>query len=326
MLMDARNALPYTKQPEGLTREETARRAAVAAAWADACKTQASPLSGSDEGLTIAACLSMLAASGLNSLKTRHSVLVGLGALRIGHALAQGGFLWVSNTEHMSDKHELAFNPHLFLYSGLLHDLLRYENEHAVHGGGLLTSFGLVKTGYAVACHTRLPVDMLVKLGVTFRDGGFLTAELPCGLARQDAAEARGAALCVYAADKYAFGDLLVPLYIRFKLIHDYFFNPPKSLDKRKLVAESVEKIIHTACGRKPLDVVASPCADSVTETDIALPRLAAECAALEQELFRSLPHALIPRLYDKAELDKALALPPQRFHKKMSPPKTDAN
>jgi CTP:molybdopterin cytidylyltransferase MocA len=145
--------------------------------------------------------LLLLSLSDLTPQKKAHSMAVAIRALRLALALEKAG---------------QAVDPHQAYFTGLLHDLDRYQSRHAAKSRDRLMALGWKEAGLLVGAHTDLPLSVLSRL------------RLPEHLARPDedtsfgldyialSQASIGSLLCLFMADKYSSGSRLVDLEGRF--------------------------------------------------------------------------------------------------------------
>lgn len=206
-----------------------------------------------------------LSHSGNSEAKIRHSILVALGALRLGRALASAG----------KDVDLL-----LHCAGGLLHDLTRKCSlkdkkckAHARRGMDMLMDRGWRECALVVGAHTVLPDSMLAALGLDCKDVQVRCRMRPgCEGAERDALVFSAApshtdphagasqpllhaCMAVYLADKYFFMDRFVSLDERFGIVLDRFQGDEEAvsaISHRKMVAYAVRDWFYAASGHMP--------------------------------------------------------------------------
>lgn len=182
----------------------------------------------------------LLRLSRLSDEKLCHCVLVARAGLRLGIKLMQ---------------HDIWQNLHLIVTAGLLHDLLRFDHNHAFRGYEFLRyEMGWPHAGFVVGCHTVLPQEYFQRIGVDSHDNRFKTVEIPPE-AKTDKKlydELFYAAMCVHMADKYAMRNQFASIGERFDGIRQWFKTDPQAiagLDEREAVAEKLEAWFSGICG-----------------------------------------------------------------------------
>lgn len=190
----------------------------------------------------------LLKLSDLKPKKIRHCILVARGSLRLGLKMAEKA---------------KAGHPLLHMTSGLLHDLMRLESEHAFVAAEFLRRLGWPKTAFIVGCHTRLPDEYLARLGISTEDKKFKTAEIPPEALSDPALgdELFYGALAVYMADKYARREHLSGISERFADIRNWFSRNPEAitgLDERERVVKELEARISAWLGCDLLKLVST--------------------------------------------------------------------
>jgi hypothetical protein len=173
--------------------------------------------------------------------KTRHSVAVSLGALRLALALEAGG---------------PPCDPELAAVGGLLHDIAHGRSDHALAGAEILERLGWNEAAFVVGCHTALPSFMLERMGIFEPDYGDKSPRL--SLRPEDAPEQTlHAAALVFLADKYLLGANAVSIAARFENIRLHGRKPPSGrLAARQRTAEGVERWFGRACRAHAYDVL----------------------------------------------------------------------
>ena len=196
----------------------------------------------------------LLRLSKLNAKKIRHSILVARGSLRIGLKMAEK---------------KLPHNLLLQTGAGLLHDLLRLENEHAILAAEFLNKMGWPKTSFIVGCHTQLPDAYFARLGIRNNDKKFQSPSVPPEAVADKALddELFYSTLAVYMADKYARRDHLSSITRRFADIRDWFRDNPAAiagLDEREKTVKDLEKWLGSLLDCNLLELVSTPSGHSL--------------------------------------------------------------
>jgi hypothetical protein len=186
----------------------------------------------------------VLLAARESTRKTRHSIAVSLGALRLSLALEAGG---------LSCDHELG------AVGGLLHDIAHGQPYHARAGAEILERLGWDEAAFVVGCHTALPPFMLERMHISGPDGEY--GNPPFLLRPEDVQETSfHAAALVFLADKYILGVTAISIAERFENIRLYSRRPPSGrLAARQRVAEGVERWFELSCRAHARDVLQSP-------------------------------------------------------------------
>ncbi|MDR0339838.1 MAG: NTP transferase domain-containing protein [Desulfovibrio sp.] len=185
----------------------------------------------------------------LNHEKKRHSVAVGLGALRLCLAVGRAGKI---------------ADPALALCGGLLHDVARREKRHARAAWQRLEAWGKKDLALVVGAHTALPDPLLASMGIPLRDqpetleNREIEADRYAGHSR----ELLHACAAVYLADKFFYHDTQVPLAARFEGVKGRFPDDAYAhavIDRREAIAGEVRNWFAEAGGADPEVLVASP-------------------------------------------------------------------
>lgn len=184
----------------------------------------------------------------LGTEKTRHCIMVGLAALRLGLALRRNG--------HQAD-------PELGLCAGLLHDIGRGHQAHTELVRRWIEEWGRQECALAAGAHTVLPAPLLAGLGIDLRDEP--EAKDRAGFDDSDYQEAGpGLALacaCVYLADKYFQGDALVSIARRFAGVRERFAGDEAALRviaRREEIAAAVADRLGEYMSATPESVIAA--------------------------------------------------------------------
>ncbi|MDL2207458.1 NTP transferase domain-containing protein [Desulfovibrio sp. OttesenSCG-928-M16] len=185
--------------------------------------------------------------AGLGREKTRHSIMVGLAAVRLGLALQRRNY-----------KVDLS----LHLCGGLLHDIGRGHTRHTELARSWIEAWGMPECALVVGAHTMLPAPVLGRLGISLRDDP--KALDGAGLDSQ-AYESAGpelvrACACVYLADKLFHGDSQVSIARRFERVRARFADDADALrviTRREAIAQAVATRLAEDMADTPDNVVA---------------------------------------------------------------------
>lgn len=191
----------------------------------------------------------MLLQSGLPRVKLRHSVLVALGALRLGVALTQ-------------TKEKALYCDSLLLHvsAGLLHDIVRYQRRHAETGALLLWRMGWPRAALVAGRHQQLPPPCLAFLELTADPQDEPTDAL--AFPTQPDSCLLSATLCVNMADKYTQDDQQVPLATRFARVGQRAQHEPHikaAMERRKEQTREVASRLRQYCGMDPEIIISHP-------------------------------------------------------------------
>lgn len=181
--------------------------------------------------------------------KTRHSLMVGLGALRLGLALERSG-------------READLN--LNLCAGILHDIGRASKDHTRLARQWLDAWGRPECAIVAGSHTALPEAVLRLLRIDLRDDPAAVPKdhshfAPTDFARPGRALAHGCA-AVYMADKFFQGDVPVSLSIRFAAVKERFAGDETAqrvIARREEIARAVADWFKATTGTAPMEIVA---------------------------------------------------------------------
>ena len=193
--------------------------------------------------------------SGLVPEKIRHSIVVALGALRLGLALRGTG---------------RAVDERLNVCGGLLHDIARNQKAHARAGREMLRQEGWHDCAAIVEAHTVLPDAMLEAMGLAVRD-------LPVGPGDRGNSARPGpdpvrlfrpevlhACACVYLSDKFWYGAHPVSIEERFAVVKEHFAGNEenvRSVSHREHIALTVAEHAAALLGKDAGTIVRTPCA-----------------------------------------------------------------
>ncbi len=190
----------------------------------------------------------LLLRADLGKAKLRHCILVALGAVRLGFALAR--------------KEPRFACPDLLLHAGagLVHDIARKEPRHAFAGARILRSFGWEHTALVTACHPHPPPAVFAALDLAKEEYADLVDKTdfppdadPCLLS---------AALCVNVADKHLYQDKAVSLEARFAPVKARFAGDATALEvisRRESAAKAVNARLGALLGKSPAFYLGRP-------------------------------------------------------------------
>jgi hypothetical protein len=195
---------------------------------------------------------------GLAQEKIGHSLLVGLGALRLGQALLRAGHeVDLAATAGAGLLHDIA--PHC-----PLHD--KKCKAHALRAQDLLMDRGWADCALVAGTHTVLPDGILHALGIAMSDAPILCRMRPaCDGAKRDsslfdpgqaiAPALLHACVLVYLADKFFFMDGFVSMERRFAMVLERFAGDAEAtwaINTRLAVARAVRQWFTQVSGEEP--------------------------------------------------------------------------
>jgi len=181
--------------------------------------------------------LTLLKLSNLSSAKLKHSLVVANGAESLARAWKNCGG---------------KANPNLTLISGLLHDISRLEDNHALQGRSRLEALSFSEVALIVGAHTDPPSEILEMARI-------FNGTASDVVYRGKSEEFMVAALAVYLSDKYFIDDTFGALEKRFfKAEKDLFDNPIalESVKRRKALAFKVADFFTKKILTDPFEII----------------------------------------------------------------------